>query len=459
MGKQDKKTELTYYSGFLECQFSDVKKNQIVKNNRDSKIVLEPRFKLFDAELVEENPFDFSKIKNNQSYIYQYGSLFPIEFYYKKKQSKKNEVNVANKILLILKSDDLDKDYSNTVEFNKILNENKKNENSGSFISDSIENQHGKISGKCFVAVLKEYDIYGNEIDYAVLPDGTVDRIFKYPNNPGGINSNKGCFPFSKILSTITKKIFYFNSLIKDWINQYSNRIFKKPLLTDESNKEGTEGSGCLGSMLPSGCTNNGCLQLGCGCLSLMLALLLLLWLIWCVLLGKCDQDQKNNQQRIIHDTVYIEVNKTKIDTIIKKDTIIYEDKTTKSKVSVVQLKNVQFEHDKAILLKSSEASLNELVDHLKEHKNVKAHFIGHTDNVGDKKRNFTLSKERAEAVRQYLIERGIEANRLTSEGKGDTEPVASNDNPEDRALNRRVEVRLTNTESSTEETKRTKKQ
>ena len=95
----------------------------------------------------------------------------------------------------------------------------------------------------------------------------------------------------------------------------------------------------------------------------------------------------------------------------------------------------------------------------MKEHKNVKAHFIGHTDNVGDKKRNFTLSKERAEAVSQYLIQHGIEANRLTSEGKGDSEPIARNDNPEDRALNRRVEVRLTNTESSTQETKRIKKQ
>jgi outer membrane protein OmpA-like peptidoglycan-associated protein len=71
----------------------------------------------------------------------------------------------------------------------------------------------------------------------------------------------------------------------------------------------------------------------------------------------------------------------------------------------------------------------------------VKVRIEGHTDSTGDPARNLDLSKRRAEAVKKALVSQfGIAADRLTSEGFGDTKPIAPNDTPKGRAENRRVE-------------------
>ena len=67
----------------------------------------------------------------------------------------------------------------------------------------------------------------------------------------------------------------------------------------------------------------------------------------------------------------------------------------------------------------------------------------GHTDSVGAASYNRALSQKRAEAVRNYLIATGIEASRLKATGLGESNPIASNDTKEGRALNRRVEIRV----------------
>jgi len=67
----------------------------------------------------------------------------------------------------------------------------------------------------------------------------------------------------------------------------------------------------------------------------------------------------------------------------------------------------------------------------------------GHTDNVGDDASNFTLSQKRSEAVREYVISKGIDESRISARGYGETKPIADNKTPEGRALNRRVEVKL----------------
>ena len=69
--------------------------------------------------------------------------------------------------------------------------------------------------------------------------------------------------------------------------------------------------------------------------------------------------------------------------------------------------------------------------------------ITGHTDNVGNPTANLALSNKRAEAVKQYLIGREIDAARLSTTGKGDADPVASNDNEEGRTRNRRIEFTL----------------
>ena len=67
----------------------------------------------------------------------------------------------------------------------------------------------------------------------------------------------------------------------------------------------------------------------------------------------------------------------------------------------------------------------------------------GHTDNVGDKKSNQLLSENRAKAVYDYLVKNGIPADRLTTKGYGDTQPIANNDTEAGRAENRRTEFKV----------------
>lgn len=103
--------------------------------------------------------------------------------------------------------------------------------------------------------------------------------------------------------------------------------------------------------------------------------------------------------------------------------------------------KNIIFESGKADLLPSSFNELNELAEYLNNNPIVKANIIGHTDNVGKKEDNLALSKNRAQTVLNFLKEKNISASRLSFDGKGDLQPISSNDTEEDRQNNRRVEV------------------
>jgi len=105
----------------------------------------------------------------------------------------------------------------------------------------------------------------------------------------------------------------------------------------------------------------------------------------------------------------------------------------------VVTLKNIFFETGSAVLDKRSEPEINALHSFLKD-KSIKIKIIGHTDNVGQETDNQLLSKNRAKAVYDSLIEKGISSQRLQYEGKGESEAIADNDTPEGRKLNRRTE-------------------
>ena len=89
-----------------------------------------------------------------------------------------------------------------------------------------------------------------------------------------------------------------------------------------------------------------------------------------------------------------------------------------------------------------STPTLAEMGDMLEAHPDLRIAIVGHTDSVGDDAANQELSEGRAASVRRYLMEqRGIDGSRLEDRGKGETEPVADNDTPEDRQKNRRVEL------------------
>lgn len=112
-------------------------------------------------------------------------------------------------------------------------------------------------------------------------------------------------------------------------------------------------------------------------------------------------------------------------------------------KDSTVVLNNIEFEFAKASLTPDSKAGLDDLSRFLSENPDVQINIVGHTDNVGSETINERLSNERAKAVYDEMVKRGIEPSRMKSEGKGSKEPVATNDTEEGRAKNRRVEFTI----------------
>lgn len=109
-----------------------------------------------------------------------------------------------------------------------------------------------------------------------------------------------------------------------------------------------------------------------------------------------------------------------------------------------IRLNNVFFDFNQATLRDESKAELDRLFDVLQNNKSIQMEISGHTDNVGEKNYNQTLSENRAHAVVDYLVQKGIDKNRLTYAGYGDKVPVAQNATDEGRQLNRRVEFKVT---------------
>lgn len=109
-----------------------------------------------------------------------------------------------------------------------------------------------------------------------------------------------------------------------------------------------------------------------------------------------------------------------------------------------IQLKNVFFVQSKAVLLPESYPELDRLVHIMKNNKTLEIQLEGHTDGRGDPEANLALSEERAEAVKRYLVSKGISPKRIVGKGFGGARPMVSNDTEENRQLNRRVEFKIT---------------
>ncbi len=104
------------------------------------------------------------------------------------------------------------------------------------------------------------------------------------------------------------------------------------------------------------------------------------------------------------------------------------------------------FDFDKAVLKPDGRAKLDDLVSKMSGINLEVVIAVGHTDATGPDAYNQRLSVRRAEAVKAYLVSKGIEANRVYTEGKGEKQPVADNRTRDGRAKNRRVEIEVVGT-------------
>ncbi len=109
----------------------------------------------------------------------------------------------------------------------------------------------------------------------------------------------------------------------------------------------------------------------------------------------------------------------------------------------VFTLNNVHFDSGKSTLKQSSYTELNELLEFMQLKSSVVIEIRGHTDNVGEPDSNLKLSQARAEAVKSFLVSKGIAPGRIIAKGYGEDDPIDTNNTPEGRQNNRRTEVKI----------------
>lgn len=110
----------------------------------------------------------------------------------------------------------------------------------------------------------------------------------------------------------------------------------------------------------------------------------------------------------------------------------------------LLNLPDVTFAVDSTVISPSFQATLDKVAQSMKDYPNSLIDVYGHTDSTGSDAYNLDLSKRRADSVARYLIMRGVSSARIQTQGMGKNYPVASNDTAEGRALNRRVEIKIT---------------
>jgi len=114
------------------------------------------------------------------------------------------------------------------------------------------------------------------------------------------------------------------------------------------------------------------------------------------------------------------------------------------NEIAVNLTNDILFDYNSYALRPESKSTLQNLADNFRKYPEEQIEVEGHTDAVGSHESNQRLSEQRADTVRNYLVDQGVTGTRITSVGFGETRPKATNDTPEGRQLNRRVEIRIT---------------
>jgi OmpA-OmpF porin, OOP family len=125
----------------------------------------------------------------------------------------------------------------------------------------------------------------------------------------------------------------------------------------------------------------------------------------------------------------------------IKKETVVIVQPAEIE--SLVLSGDANFEFNKSVLLPNAYAVLDSLVSTMKKHHDYKWEIGGYTDGIGSVNYNIKLSQRRAQAVVDYLVSKGVDRNNLKVVGYGKANPIATNETPEGRSMNRRVEIKV----------------
>jgi outer membrane protein OmpA-like peptidoglycan-associated protein len=115
----------------------------------------------------------------------------------------------------------------------------------------------------------------------------------------------------------------------------------------------------------------------------------------------------------------------------------------SEGQIDVRLTSDILFDVDSASLRGDSRSTLRDLATNFRQYPDEVIDVAGHTDSTGTPAHNQTLSENRADSVRSYLVDQGVPSSRISARGYGETMPKASNSTPEGRQLNRRVEIHI----------------
>jgi OmpA-OmpF porin, OOP family len=123
----------------------------------------------------------------------------------------------------------------------------------------------------------------------------------------------------------------------------------------------------------------------------------------------------------------------------------VIRDITLTPKGQTIILDDLIFAQGKSVIDPTSYPGLDEVVQMMKENSKIEIQLEGHTDNVGSPKANLELSQQRVDAVKKYIVSKGIAKNRIQTKAFGGSQPLGNEMTPEARVKNRRVEMRILN--------------
>ena len=433
-----KKIEYTFYKGQFRSQFSLGDNRELAAGRRKMHdVILEPKFQLFNAQVITEEEFE-KQIRCNSVQAKCECKLHSRADYHVVRLESKDFIEVfpgfetkGGKLSL---TDSLAVFYTYEGLWS--------NKDVGGFYTK--EGNSGKFTGEAFIRVVEHEESVKEALLLKTRAENPINRLRKrlMPTSESG----KGCF------------------------NRKANIAGSKGGSAGSAGSGGSQEGGCFNRPIPflgGGCfggprTMGGCFNAaqqpgGCfsmGWLGRLLGLLALLGLLLYLLslLKSCDRTA-GDRVVYVHDTVVVEVIKDRVDTIevVRIDTAKFLKTDKVETTDMVTLPNVQFQTDKDILVPGSLPDIQKLAEFLNKKKHIKAEIYGHTDNVGDSLHNVDLSKRRARAVKDMLVRLGVESSRIKTDGFGPSQPKAPNTTEEGRLMNRRVEVKLTNTVVETE--------